>query len=55
MWIQDITKALWILNGTSLKWSCCVDKIENGFIYMSDGQRFAISALVEQYDKEYPS
>jgi len=54
MWIEDLTKAFWMLNRTPLQWNCCVWKVENGFIYMTARDvRFAIKDLVEEYDKEY--
>lgn len=55
MWIEDLTKALWILNSRDIKWNCCVWKIENGYIYMTmHGLRFEIAELVAEYDREYP-
>lgn len=54
MWIEDLTKALWMLNNRDIKWSCCVWKIEDGYIYMTNhGLRFKVSDLVAEYDKEY--
>lgn len=54
MWIEDLTKALWILNGYDIKWNCCVQKIENGYIYMTNPNlKFKISDLVAKYDEEY--
>lgn len=54
MWIEDLTKAFWMLNGTLLKNNCCVWKVENGYIYMSAGElKFSVKDLVEEYDKEY--
>lgn len=45
MWIEDLIQALSALANTPLKWSCCVEKIENGVITMTDGQKFLISNL----------
>lgn len=54
MWIEDLTKALWMLNSRDIKWACCVWKIEDGYIYMTyHGLRFKVSDLVAEYDKEY--
>ena len=53
MWIEDLTKALWILNDDLVKWMCCVWKIENNIIYMTNGATFSIPALVAKYNKEY--
>lgn len=54
MWIEDLTKALWMLNNRDIKWSCCVWKIEDGYIYMTyHGLRFKVSDLAADYDKEY--
>lgn len=53
MWIEELTKALWVLNGDKVKWMCCVRKIENNIIYMTNGVTFYIPDLAKQYDKEY--
>ncbi len=53
MWIEDLTKALWILNGDPLKWTCCIEKISDGIITMTSGQKFSVAALVEKYNSEY--
>lgn len=54
MWIEDLTKALWMLNGTDLRYNCLIQKIENGYIYTTvPGLRFEIKTLVEAYNKEY--
>lgn len=54
MSIEDLTKAFWMLNAMDIKWRCCVRKVENGYIYMTQHcLRFEIAALVKQYDKEY--
>lgn len=54
MWIEDLAKAFWMLNALNIKWQCCVWKVENGYIYMTQhGLRFEIAELVKQYNKEY--
>ena len=53
MWIEDLTKAFWMLNGLSL--ICCVQRIENNVIYMTNGDKYSVKELVEEYDKEYCS
>lgn len=53
MWIEDLTKAMWMLNASPMVWKCCIRKIENGFIYFTSGRTESIKELVEQYDKEY--
>jgi len=53
MWIEDLTKALWMLNGSNLKWMARVFKISNGVIYLTNGATFEIKELVKQYNKEY--
>lgn len=53
MWIDDLTKALWMLNGMSL--ICCVQRIEDNVIYMTSGDKYSVKELVEEYDKEYCS
>lgn len=52
MWVEDLTKAFWMLNQTP--WKCLVWKVEDGFIYMNARDvRFSVKDLVEEYDKEY--
>lgn len=53
MWIEDLAKAFWILNGDKVKEMCCVWKIENNIIYMTNGATFYIPDLVAKYDMEY--
>jgi len=53
MWIEDLTKAFWVLNGDKVKWMCCVWKVENNIIYMTNGATFYIPDLVTQYDREH--
>ena len=53
MWIEDLTKALWELNATDVKYKCCVEKIENGIIYMTNHTFYRIDKLVEQYNERY--
>jgi hypothetical protein len=53
MWIEDLTKALWMLNGSTAKWSCCIAKIVDNVIIFTDGSRQTVQELVAQYDKEY--
>lgn len=50
MWIEDILKALWVLDD---RYSICVDKIENGIIFFSDHTFKRIKDLVAEYNKEY--
>lgn len=54
MWIEDLTMALWVLNGESIKWECCVEKIENNYIIMTSGTKFYIPDLVAKYKELYP-
>lgn len=53
MWIEDLTKALWVLNGFG--WICYVQRIEDNVIYMTNGNKYSVKELVEEYDKEYCS
>ena len=53
MWIEDLTKALWELNASDEKWKCCVEKIENGIIYMTNHTFYRVDQLVKQYDECY--
>ena len=51
MWIEDLTKALWMLNGQQL--IDLVDHISNNVIVMTSGTTYSVSELVEEYNKEY--
>lgn len=51
MWIEDVTKALWMLNGEQL--IDLIEYISNGIIKMTSGTIYTISELVEAYNKEY--
>lgn len=50
MWIEDLTKALYFLNATEYKYSICIEKIENNFIYFSNHKCWSIQALAIMYD-----
>jgi len=50
MLIEDLTKALWMLNGEELG---AVSAIYGGKIYMADGRVAFVDMLVELYDKTY--
>lgn len=51
MWIEDLTKALWMLNGMSH--FCCIQRIEDNVIYMTNGVKYSVKELAKEYDKEY--
>lgn len=53
MWIENLTKAFWVLNGDKVKWMSRVWKVENDIIYMTNGATFYIPDLVAKYDQEY--
>ena len=55
MWVEDLTKALWILNEQNdPKYLCCIQKIENGYIYTTvPGVQYSVAELVWMYDQEY--
>lgn len=53
MWIEDLTKALWMLNGKSDKWNYCVEYINDNVIRTTDGMFYSVPELVAEYDKEY--
>ena len=55
MWIEDLTKALWMLNGKNIQYMCCVLKIEDNIIYMTNGTKYLVYDLVAEYDQEYHS
>ena len=50
MWIEDLTKALYFLNATDYKYTVCIEKIENNFIYFSNHKAWPIGALAKFYD-----
>ena len=46
MWIEDIKKVLDSLAEKYGTYSFCIDKIENNFIYLSNGERIAFRDLM---------
>lgn len=50
MWITDIKIALEMLSDYEL--ICKVNSIEDGIITFTDGSKFSISELVEEYMKD---
>ena len=50
MTVEDLTKALWMLNGEELG---AVSAIYDGKIYMADGRIAFVDMLAELYDKAY--
>ena len=53
MWIEDLTKALWILNGRDDRYINLVDKITNNIIMMSDHTYYMVQDLVKEYNEIY--
>ena len=51
MWLQDIERALFMIDTHVDPLAVTVDKIENGFILLSDGTTFAIKTLAKEYCK----
>ena len=51
MWIEDLVKALWVLDNDSAKWYWTVEKIQGGYILMSDNTRFTVKELADKYDE----
>lgn len=50
MTVEDLTKALWMLNGEELG---AVSAIYDGKIYMADGRIAFVDMLVDLYDRAY--
>ena len=46
MWIDDIFKALAYLDTTEYKYSVCIEKIENGYIYFSNHKKISLHSLM---------
>lgn len=46
MWIEDIKKVLDSLAEKYGTYSFCIDKIENNFIYLSNGERIPFRDLM---------
>lgn len=55
MWVEDLTKAFWMLNEqTDPKFQCCIQKVENGYIYTTTpGVQYSVAELAWMYDQEY--
>lgn len=50
--VEDLTKAMWMLNGDS-SITAEISKIQFGVISMTDGTEYYLEDLVAAYDKEY--
>lgn len=50
MWIEDLTKALYFLNATDYKRTFLVSKIEDNFVYFTNGEWATVKELVAAYD-----
>ena len=50
MWIEDLTKALYFLNASDLKWDVCINKIENNIVYFSNSIQVPLKILVNGYN-----
>lgn len=46
MWIDDIFKALVYLDTTEYKYSVCIEKIENGYVYFSNHKKISLHSLM---------
>lgn len=51
MWIEDLTKALWMLNGLQL--INLVQEIKDNVIVMTNGDVYSVIDLRNAYDEEY--
>ena len=51
MWINDIIRALYALSDHAL--ICCVAKIVDNTIYMTNGSKYFIPDLIEKYTEEF--
>lgn len=49
MWAEDIIKSLIF---DERKYTCCINKIENGVIYFSNGETKTLKEGVREYDSE---
>lgn len=52
MLIEELTKALWVLNGSNENVNC-IAKIEDNKIYMMDGRVAFVDMLAQLYDRIY--
>ena len=53
MTIEDLTKAMWMLNADPLAWVITVQTIKEGKIFFDNGQVMELSDLVRAYNEEY--
>lgn len=51
MWINDLVKAMKMLEDK--QWNCCVAKIHDNIIRMTNGKLYYIPELVEEYNKKF--
>lgn len=53
MWLEDIRLALeWISVNSTKGNYCCIEKIQNGFIYWTDGTTKSIKAICDEIYRE---
>ena len=50
MWIEDLTKALYVLNATDYRRTLLINKIENNIIFFTNGEWATVKELVSAYD-----
>jgi hypothetical protein len=53
MRVEDLAKALWVLDNDSAKRHWTVEKIQGGYILMSDHTRFTVKELANKYDDKH--
>lgn len=53
MTIEDLTKAMWMLNADLLSAFVDVISITEGKIFLANGQVMAVQDLVQAYNEEY--
>lgn len=51
MWIEDLTKALYYLNVTDIKYKVTIDFVHDGRIQLSSGRQLSVKYLVTLYDR----
>jgi len=53
MKVEDVTKAMWVINGDPFLSQQTIVRIDDGYVSFGNGKTYTIQELVEVYDEEY--
>lgn len=50
MWIEDLTKGLYLINASDYKYTLVIDKIDRGAVFFTNGKWMPVEVLKNAYD-----